>query len=156
MMRLLAAIADRICYNKKTITTYGIEPPYLTRWTLREFGDGGKLYLHHFQRSDPDEMHDHPWGFCSLILSGGYYEKTPGSGWSGGLDPVCCRWYGAGRLLRRSADFVHSVVIPPGRFAWTLVYRGPKYREWGFFCPRRFVGAARYFVRTDRGKPGCD
>ena len=35
------------------------------------------LYLHHFFRSDLDDLHDHPWWFATLILKSGYYEEIP-------------------------------------------------------------------------------
>jgi len=35
------------------------------------------VFLHKFLKSDPDDVHDHPWGYFTLILSGGYYEWIP-------------------------------------------------------------------------------
>jgi len=36
------------------------------------------LYVHHFHRSDNDRhVHDHPWSFFTLLLSGGYWEHIP-------------------------------------------------------------------------------
>jgi len=32
------------------------------------------VFLHHFLRSDPDDVHDHPWGYFTIILKGGYWE----------------------------------------------------------------------------------
>ena len=31
-----------------------------------------------------------------------------------------------------SGEHVHRLILKPGQSAWTLVYTGPKYREWGF------------------------
>src|SRR4051812_6696721 len=36
-----------------------------------------RVVLHHMYESDDDGLHDHPWSWASLILSGGYYEQTP-------------------------------------------------------------------------------
>jgi len=32
------------------------------------------VFLHKFMKGDEEDIHDHPWGFFHLILSGGYYE----------------------------------------------------------------------------------
>jgi len=43
------------------------------------------------------------------------------------------------QLWRRSTitawtgrTLIHRLILQPGQSAWTLVYTGPKYREWGF------------------------
>ena len=134
---------------------------YLTRWTVlgsRFAGGGSAVFLHHFHRSDGDDaLHDHPWPFASLILSGGYYEHTADKR---GL--VSRRWYGPGRVLTRPATFRHRVELPPGRDCWTLVFRGRKAKSWSFFCLDglgRLTGRAvpwRSFAdRLDAGALGC-
>ena len=35
------------------------------------------VFLHRFHKSDPDDLHDHPWNYRTLILKGGYWEYTP-------------------------------------------------------------------------------
>jgi hypothetical protein len=35
------------------------------------------IFLHRFLKSDPDDVHDHPWPYATLIIKGGYYEWTP-------------------------------------------------------------------------------
>jgi hypothetical protein len=35
------------------------------------------VFLHKFLKSDPDDVHDHPWGYATLILKGGYWEWIP-------------------------------------------------------------------------------
>ena len=34
------------------------------------------IFIHKFLKSDPDDLHDHPWAFRTLILKGGYWEHT--------------------------------------------------------------------------------
>lgn len=104
----------------------GDDGKYLTRWMLLGKRDGASRYrlmLHHFQRSDLDTFHDHPWWFVSLILWGGYWEETPAGR----------KWYRPGRLLFRPAEWRHRVEIRGE--CWTLILTGPKVREWGFWCP---------------------
>lgn len=96
-----------------------------------------RIYLHKFYRGDQDRHpHDHPWGFTSLILKGGYHEETPcGCSWGG---CVKLKWYRPLSLLRRPATWRHRVVIAEGHTAWTLVFTGPKERSWGFFTEKGF------------------
>jgi hypothetical protein len=113
--------------------------PYLVRYILLE-SRFGRVMVHRFLRGDEDdEFHCHPWNFTSVILRGGYFEFTPEG----------FRWYGAGSVLRRPAEWKHRVVIHPGRRVWSLVITGPRVRDWGFwageqFTPwRKFVAALR-------------
>lgn len=131
--------ADTIATERHEITRQWEKLPYLTRWTLqgqRFEGQDKAVFLHRFQRSDADEMHDHPWPFTSVILAGGYYEVTPHVGWKDGDGPTKRIWYGPGAVLHRPATWIHSVQIPEGQEAWTLILRGPKERSWGFWCPK--------------------
>jgi hypothetical protein len=138
----LTKLLDRIAREKSEITRSWEQVPYLTRWVLLGsriestiLGRDCAVYLHRFHRSDADEMHDHPWPFVSIILAGGYHEKTPAKGWHDGDGPTKTRWYGVGRVLVRPANWIHSVLIPDGRECWSLVIRGAKAKSWGFFCP---------------------
>lgn len=134
---LLTRLADRFARDKAVITRSWEKTPYLTRWTLcgSRYSDARTVFLHRFERSDADEMHDHPWPFVSIILAGGYYEHTPARGWKDGVGPTRRRWYGPGRVLTRPADWIHRIEIPAGGECWTLVFRGTKVRGWGFWCP---------------------
>lgn len=133
----LSRLIDRVAKERFEITRSWTEIPYLTRWTLsgKRFDSKNAVFMHRFQRSDADEMHDHPWPFTSLILLGGYYEITPAKGWANGIGPTKRVWYGYGRLLRRPANWIHRVEIPEGQEAWTLIFHGEKVRSWGFWCP---------------------
>jgi hypothetical protein len=125
---------------------------YLTRWTLLSTRLL-TIYLHHFHRSDWSEsLHDHPWPFASLILWGGYSEVTRESHLrltdegEHVLLPVR-RWKWPGSLLLRPANWLHRVEIESGKTAWSLVFAGPRVREWGFLTPtgwrdqREYLGA---------------
>lgn len=142
----------------EVITRQWTKRPYLTRWTVADMGERGKLILHHFQDSDADEMHNHPWPFASLILSGGYWERTPARGWKDGDGPTQERWYAPGRLLTRGADHIHSVRLKPGVECWTLVFLGRKVpgKSWGFFCPKiGFLPWRRHLANYYKGGNAC-
>lgn len=158
MKPLLERIADRIARERFEITRSWENVPYLTRWTLsgRRFeGNSRAVFLHRFQRSDADEMHDHPFRFVSLILAGGYWEVTPAKGWRDGVGPVGRVWYGPGSVLHRPAKWIHRVEIPEGRECWTVVVRGRKERGWGFFCKSGYVPWREHMVRAEATGSGC-
>lgn len=151
----------------EVITRQWTKKPYLTRWVVCSTRDDknpnsvdrGKLILHRFQDSDADEPHNHPWNFVSLILSGGYWERTPARGWENGKGPTREAWYAPGRVLARGADHVHSVRLRPGVDCWTLVYLGPKIPNrpsWGFFCEQLgFVPWRKHLANYYRTGSGC-
>lgn len=122
-----------------------------TRW----FG----VYLHKFLRSDERVMHDHPWWFWSLVLSGWYAEHLPPTmlgttDWAA-MHGQTRRDYTQphaepgrevhrlpGSLAYRPAKWVHRVELPcsftRNRKAvtmpvWSLVLVGRRVREWGFW-----------------------
>lgn len=103
--------------------------PLLVRYILFRCAGWG-VYLHHLLRSDRDRaLHDHPWPFVSIVLSGGYYEMHDQT-----LDgETRGEWRKPGCVLVRPAEWRHRVVlISP---AWTLVIVGRRCRKWGFFLP---------------------
>lgn len=133
----LAKIADAVCKDKADIHRHATGDVYLTRWVLRgarAHGSENAVYLHRFHMGDLDEMHDHPWPFTSVILSGGYWESTPGLGWYAGSGVRFPQWRAPGSVLRRPAGFIHRVEIPPGQESWSLVFRGARVGSWGFWC----------------------
>lgn len=116
-MRLLAV--DRIVSPRTGVL-------YLWRLRLvdcRAFG----VYLHRFHAPDQDRyLHDHPFSFLSLVLWGWYDEEVRGS-WRR------VRWFNW-----KPAPGAHRVVRISPRL-WTLVVRGPRVREWGFYTPTGWV-----------------
>lgn len=96
---------------------------YMERWIL-DLGPLGTIRLHHILRSDEARaLHDHPWDFWSLLLTGGYLEVTERGS----------RWWPRWSLVRRRAEDLHRLVVD--RPVWTLVWSGPRRREWGFLVP---------------------
>lgn len=66
--------------RKRIITDRLNNEPYLERYYLflkeRERFPFN-VFLHKFLKGDPDDVHDHPWPYATLILKGGYYEWIP-------------------------------------------------------------------------------
>lgn len=95
---------------------------YLRRFYIIRNGPF-KLFLHFINRSDNDRhMHDHPWDFTTLCLSGGYMEKLPGG----------VRGFRPWHILRNPAEHLHQVILRKEQPAWTLVHTKQARRVWGF------------------------
>lgn len=86
------------------------------------------IFLHKFLKSDTEDLHDHPWNFTTIILSGGYWEYTP----------LGKTWYGPGSVIVKKATDFHRIELDPSMCSpnyantWTLFIPGKKQRQWGF------------------------
>ena len=114
------------------------QEPYLVRYYL--FIKDRKwfpfnVFLHKFLQSDPDELHDHPWPYFTLILRGGYWETTPKGRF----------WRGPGHMRISGSNSLHRVELEPGVCAWSLFIPGPKLREWGFIVNGKWMHNEKYF-----------
>jgi len=116
---------------RKPDLTIGNEyDPYLYRWWVIPRNRIFNIYLHQFKRSDHDVLHDHPWWFnISILLKGTYTEMMTG-GRSRVLSAPCFKL--------RIGCAPHSVQLTHGD-VWTLFITGPKYRIWGFLCPKGWL-----------------
>ena len=73
------------------------------------------VFIHRFLKSDPDDLHDHPWAFRTIILYGGYWETTEkGTFWRKPLSYRYC-----------PANTFHRVDLKPGTKPMTLFFSGP-------------------------------
>lgn len=80
-----------------------------------------KVFIHYLDTPRSlSRTHDHPWGFISIILSGGYYERHKG----------VVTFRKPGQILFRPATYTHEVTTQ--KPAWSLVIVGPKTRDWKF------------------------
>jgi len=91
--------------------------------------------LHRFSDIDHGDPHDHPWGFRSIILHGGYVER------------VFNRLNGTSRLIPREvgdsfeipAKHIHRIEELPNGECWTLV------------LPRETERVSRFWQFRDSG-----
>ena len=102
------------------------------------------IFLHKFLKSDPDDVHDHPWGYATLILKGGYYEWTPQFNSKGQKIGEIARWCGPGSFRTASADSYHRIELDPDVECWTLFMPGPQKREWGFLVNNKWIHNDQY------------
>jgi hypothetical protein len=131
--------------------------PYLERYYLflkdrKRFPFN--VFLHKFLKSDPDDVHDHPWSYATLILKGGYYEWIPQFDETGSLSCEICKWRGAGHFRICRPTSYHRVELKPGVTAWTLFMPGPQTREWGFLVKDQWIHNENYLedMSTNNGR----
>lgn len=132
----------------------GHERPYLRRWWLIPRNPIFNVYVHQFLRSDDDRaLHCHPWANASLILRGRYTEHTIAAG---GVHQHRVLAAGAWKI-RFSGRHAHRIELTDGP-CWTLFLTGPRYRNWGFHCPNRWVPWQEFTAPDDAGGigRGCD
>lgn len=104
---------------------------YMERFYLSE---DRNVRLHHILMSDPDrDLHDHPWDFVSVLLTGAYRETTE-------TDEAA---YSAPAVIARSAETLHRLTLLEGPM-WTYVVTGPVRRRWGFATPDGWVDWTEY------------
>ncbi len=102
--------------------------PYLERYYLFKVGGYG-LFIHVFFDSDIDDVHDHPWVWGRIILSGRYREHH-----HDGTSTVC----GPGHFIFRAARELHRVELIDGPVV-TLFGHGKRSRRWGFMVRGKWI-----------------
>jgi hypothetical protein len=175
------------------------ECPIMHRWTIFPPGFGSKstsnkkkkvptpgwlpkLLLHHFMpRADERHFHDHPRGFWTLVIWGGYDDMVPciscdgvGVGLIGAFDyndnrEIIRTWstmvhceacHGDGVILGDKMRIGSLKYRPPEHThrtrvhssgAWTIVVMGRISREWGFRIRSRWMPHAEYKKQYGHG-----
>ena len=102
------------------------------------------VFVHKFLKSDPDDVHDHPWPFATLILRGGYWEWRPTFDADGRKVGEVARWCGAGSFRTAQANTYHRIELDPNITCWTLFMPGRKQRDWGFLVKNRWIQWEQY------------
>lgn len=123
----------------KRKTFFGVGGPYLTVYTIFEFGRLA-LCVHDFHRGDEDpDCHDHPFAFVSFLLRGSYRELL-----ADGSSIVRRRF----SVAYRSATHKHRLELLSEPCS-TLCLKIGANREWGFWKTGSFVPWRRYI--EDKG-----
>lgn len=105
------------------------------------------VFLHRFLQSDPDDVHDHPWPYFTVILKGGYTEWIPQFNKNGQKTAEIAAWRGPGHFRFSSANSYHRIEIDPDVETWTLFVPGPKQRDWGFLTRTGWVESEQYLAQ---------
>ena len=140
-----------IIYNlfKKCMTYFGRyriindridKEPYLERYYLflkNRINFPFNIFLHKFLKSDPDDLHDHPWNYRTIILAGGYWEYTnEGKKWRGPL----------GYKFSKADTFHRIELDPKNPYCWTLFFPGKRINKWGFKTKDGWVHHTKYLL----------
>jgi hypothetical protein len=122
----------------KRVYIGGKENPLLVRYILFRIGAVG-VYLHKLCRSDHDRaLHDHPWPFVSVLLTGGYHEihdQTKDR-------EQVTEYRKRGSVLLRPAEWRHRLLLD--KPVWTLIIVGRRARKWGFFTSNGWCWWRKY------------
>ena len=108
------------------------------------------IFIHKFLKSDPDDVHDHPWPYATLILKGGYWEWIPQFNSLGQKIGEIATWRGAGHFRICSATSFHRIELDPSITAWTLFMPGPQKREWGFLVKNQWIQWQDYLAHRTK------
>lgn len=123
-----------------------------------------RLYLHIFSRPDEDRVfHDHPWKFTTIVLWGGYDEESHilANRYSRGTNGVMQEEpsgqikpdrLGFLSMRSRRATHCHRITRLHRKRVVTLIFRGDRQRDWGFWCPPnspQYAGFTRSTVNND-------
>jgi hypothetical protein len=102
------------------------------------------VFIHRFLKSDPDDLHDHPWPYMTIILRGGYWEYT--------RNCSVPQWKSAGQIRFGHSTDYHRIQLEPGVDCWTLFCPGPKVRDWGFLRGKQWIQHEQYFKQRKLSK----
>jgi hypothetical protein len=143
---MLLKLLERL--GRKRIVMDRVEnEPYLERYYLflrnrKRFPFN--IFLHKFLKSDPDDVHDHPWPYATVILKGGYWEWIPHFDTVGRKTGEYQVWRGPGHFRISKANSFHRIELDPDITAWTLFMPGPKQRDWGFLVQNKWIQWEQY------------
>lgn len=134
--------------RKRIVMDRQNDEPYLERYYVflkdRKYFPFN-VFIHKFLKSDPDDVHDHPWPYATLILKGGYYEWIPTfNPFTGEKVGETRYWRGPGHFRICGATSYHRIELDPNVTAWTLFMPGPQKREWGFFVKNKWIHNEQY------------
>ena len=142
-LNIFAKAMDKLG-RRRVITERDSDIPYLIRYYLflkERKNFPFNITLHKVLVSDEPTLHDHPWGYATFILKGGYWEHIPIISKEGAVVGSTRVWRGPGHFRKRSADDLHWLELEKDADGneipcWSLFFMGRKVKEWGFM---RFV-----------------
>lgn len=126
--------------------TAGPEDVYLIRYYIIK-NKYFNVFIHQFLRSDRDDLHDHPWNFCTYLVKGSYTEQRRVFDSIGDYKDVpTVRTMSQNRFVTRKATDLHRVVVDrelkyseKDQAALTFFMSGPFKRDWGFVKNERWI-----------------
>tara|TARA_B100000212_G_C27184180_1_gene451665 strand:- start:24 stop:725 length:702 start_codon:yes stop_codon:yes gene_type:complete len=143
--------------RKRIILDRETDEPYIERYYLfltdRNETFPFNIFIHHILKSDNDELHDHPWGYFTFILSGGYYEHLKLTEAGSDEEKIVKVWRGPGFYQSVSSSWVHRLELDKTKGeTWTLFIPFKKEKDWGFYTKDGFVDNETYLSRKKNKK----
>lgn len=143
--------------RKRIILDRETDEPYIERYYLfltdRDEKFPFNVFIHHILKSDTDELHDHPWGYFTLILSGGYYEHLELEDTETNNKKIVRQWRGPGFYQKVSSSWVHRLELDKTKGeTWTLFIPFKKEKDWGFYTKDGFVDNETYLANKKSKK----
>lgn len=134
--------------RKRIILDRQSEEPYLVRYYVflkdrKRFPFN--IFVHKFLKSDPDDVHDHPWPYFTLILRGGYYEYVPIFDSNEKKVGENKHWRGPGHFRYNHSHSFHRIELKQDVECWTMFMPGPQRKEWGFLVDNKWIPNEQYF-----------
>ena len=133
--------------RKRIVMDRTSDEPYLERYYVflkDRTNFPFNIFLHKFLKSDPDDVHDHPWPYATLILKGGYWEWRPQFNSKGEKTGEIAKWCGPGSFRWAGANTFHRIELDPEVTCWTLFMPGAKQRDWGFLVKNKWAQWEEY------------
>ena len=142
----LATKLDR----KKIINNKENDKPFLTRYYLlfRQMPSWMpfNVFIERYTDSDSGDLHDHPWGYFTFILSGGYWEHIYVDDDRKRIIKV---WREAGYCATAPATHEKCISLSSQKGqCWTITICFRRDREWGFY--RKTSGNSPVWVKSSR------
>tara|TARA_Y100000992_G_scaffold299427_1_gene266195 strand:+ start:711 stop:1412 length:702 start_codon:yes stop_codon:yes gene_type:complete len=143
--------------RKRIILDRETDEPYIERYYLfltdRNETFPFNVFIHHILKSDNDELHDHPWGYFTFILSGGYYEHLKLTEAGSDEEKIVKVWRGPGFYQKVSSSWIHRLELDKTKGeTWTLFIPFKKEKDWGFYTKDGFVDNETYLANKKSKK----
>lgn len=135
-MQLKDGSGSRWAFMQKFVIPDIAEPErdYLVRWRLVQTPWFG-IFLHKILMIDNDiNLHDHPWNFVTWIIKGAYLEERDGKQYS----------WDQGSIHKMSIGSFHKISHLWRVPTWSLVFVGPRKRQWGYQTKDGWVPRSEY------------
>ena len=144
---MISKIMDKLG-RRRVIRDRESKQPYLIRYYVflkdrKKFPF--KITVHKVLKSDNPVLHDHPWNWGAMIVSGGYWEHIPVISQEGNVVGSTKEWRGPGHIRFRKAKDLHWLELekdPEGNEipCTSIFFMGRKCKEWGFVDWIQFQG----------------
>ena len=134
--------------RKRVIMDRSGNTPYMVRYYLlfRDRKDDTRfnVFIHKIIKSDEDDLHDHPWGYFTFILSGGYWETVGDVEVNMDNDEItefktATRWCGRFYMQKVDDTHIHRLELKKDENTgyetpcWSLFIPFTRTRDWGFY-----------------------